>query len=260
MKQYLPWVNLFAALGALAVNLLANVLPFNGKTTASISDQFPVLFVPAGYVFAIWGVIYLGWIAFAVYQLLPAQRTNPRLKRIGWLFALAGLANAAWLFAWHYEQFPPSVVIMLSLLALLIAIYTRLDVGRARVSTLERWCVDVPFGIYLGWISVATIANISDLLYFWRWNGFGIAPELWTVLMLIIAATLALLMILTRADIAFVAVIAWAFVGIAVKQAPTPIVANSALLLAAIALLMIPFAWFLRRHVGTPKTAGGLQS
>lgn len=177
MKQFLRWINLFAAVGTFAVNLLANALPFNGKTTASISDQFPVLFVPAGYVFAIWGAIYLGWFAFAIYQLLPAQRTNARLKRIGWLFAMTGLANAAWLFAWHYGQFLLSVVIMLALLSLLIAIYTRLDVGRARVPTLERCCVDVPFGIYLGWISVATIANISDLLYLWQWNGFGIAPD-----------------------------------------------------------------------------------
>lgn len=78
--------------------------------------------------------------------------------------------------------------------------------------------------------------------------------------MLVIAAALALQMLLTRADIAFVAVIAWAFVGIAVKQAPTPVVANNALLLAATALVLIPFAWFLRRHVGTPKTVAGLHS
>lgn len=143
---------------------LATTLPLNGQTTAAISDKFQVLFVPAGYVFAIWGIIYVGWMAFAVYQALPAQRANPRLQRISWLFALANIANAAWLFTWHFELFPLSAIVMLSLLALLIAIYWRLNIGRVQVSAREKWLVDLPFGIYLGWISVATIANISDLL------------------------------------------------------------------------------------------------
>lgn len=199
MKQYLPWINIGTALVALAVNLLATTLPLNGQTTAAISDKFQVLFVPAGYVFAIWGIIYVGWMAFAVYQALPAQRANPRLQRISWLFALANIANAAWLFTWHFELFPLSAIVMLSLLALLIAIYWRLNIGRVQVSAREKWLVDLPFGIYLGWISVATIANISDLLYYWHWDGFGISPELWAVIMPVIAAAIALAMALTRA-------------------------------------------------------------
>jgi len=165
MKRLLPVINVVAMIIALSVNGLANALPLNGKNTGVISDQFRVYFVPAGYVFAIWGVIYIGWIAFAVYQALPAQRNNPRLARIGWLFAANCVANAAWLFTWHYELLPLSVVAMLALLLSLIGIYIRLNIGRARVTTIEKWCVDVPFSIYLGWISVATIANITDLLY-----------------------------------------------------------------------------------------------
>lgn len=249
MKRYLPWVNIVALLVTLAVNGMANALPLNGKTTATISDQFQVFFVPAGYVFAIWGVIYVGLIAFAVYQAMPAQRHHPRLERVGWLFALASLANAAWLFAWHYELFPLSVVVMLSLLVLLIAIYRRLDVNRVRVSAIEKWCVDVPFSIYLGWISVATIANITDLLVYWRWDGWGIAPELWAVIMLGVAAGLALWMALTRADVTFLAVIIWALAGIALKQSATPMVANSAWFFAALVLLMIPLALWFRRNM-----------
>lgn len=247
MKRYLPWINILALLVTLVVNGLANALPLNGKTTAALSDQFKVFFVPAGYVFAIWGVIYIGWIAFAIYQALPAQRHNPRLQRVGWLFVLASLANAVWLFAWHYEQFPLSVVVMLSLLGLLIAMYRRLDVNRARASFAEKWCVDVPLSIYLGWISVATIANIADLLYYWQWDGWGIAPEMWAVIMLVVASVLALLMALTRSDVAFLAVIVWAFAGIAVKQSATPIVANTAWFLAALALVMIPLGLWYRR-------------
>lgn len=248
MKQYLPWINIGTALVALAVNLLATTLPLNGQTTAAISDKFQVLFVPAGYVFAIWGIIYVGWMAFAVYQALPAQRANPRLQRIGWLFALANFANAAWLFTWHFELFPLSAIVMLSLLALLIAIYWRLNIGRVQVSAREKWLVDLPFSIYLGWISVATIANISDVLYYWHWDGFGISPELWAVIMLVTAAAIALAMALTRAETAFLLVIVWAFVGIAVKQSATPMVANTAFVMAALVGLMIPFGLWRRRN------------
>jgi benzodiazapine receptor len=227
------------------VNVLANALPLNGQNTGAISDKFKVFFVPAGYVFAIWGVIYLGWLAFTMYQALPTQRNNPRLQRIGWLFALSNLANAVWLFTWHYELLPLSVVVMLSLLLLLIAIYLRLDIGRARVTTIEKWCVDIPFSIYLGWISVATIANITDLLYYWKWDGWGIAPQVWAVIMLVVASALALAMTWTRGDVAYLLVIVWAFVGIAVKQSAAPLVANTAWLMTGVVALMIPLSvWY----------------
>lgn len=250
MKTWLPIVNVLVALGALVVNVLANALPLNGKNTGAISDQFQVYFVPAGYVFAIWFVIYIGWIAFAIYQALPSQRDNARLQRIGWLFALASVANAVWLFAWHYELFPLSVVVMLSLLVLLIAIYLWLDIGRTQVSKIEKWMVDIPFSIYLGWISVATIANITDLLYYWRWDGFGIAPSIWAVIMFVVATALALVMVLTRGDVAFLLVFVWSFAGIAVKQAATPLVANAAWILLAATALMIPLGlWYRHQHL-----------
>lgn len=250
MKTWLPIVNLLAALGALVVNVLANALPLNGKNTGAISDQFQVYFVPAGYVFAIWFVIYIGWFAFAIYQVLPVQRDNTRLQRIGWLFALASVANAVWLFAWHYELFPLSAVVMLTLLGLLIAIYLRLDIGRARVSASEKWMVDVPFSVYLGWVSVATIANITSLLDYWRWDGFGIAPQMWAVVMLVVATMLAVVMALTRADVAFLLVFVWSFAGIAVKQAATPLVANAAWILLAATALMIPLGlWYRHQHL-----------
>jgi len=246
MKRMMPWINIVAALVALAVNIMANALPLNGQSTAVISDKFKVLFVPAGYVFAIWGVIYIGWIAFIIYQALPAQRANPRLQAAGWLFALASLANAVWLFCWHYEQLPLSVVVMLALLGLLIALYVRFGIGRVRPAAAEWWSVDAPFGLYLGWISVATIANISDLLYYGRWDGFGIAPELWAVIMLAAAGVISLAMTQQRADVPYLLVIVWA-AGIAVKQSPTPLVANGAAVTAVVVGLMIPLAFWLRR-------------
>src|SRR5512132_4367381 len=104
--------NILSVLLALLVNILASALPLNGQNTGEISDRFQVYFVPAGYVFAIWGVIYIGWIAFTIYQLLPSQKDNARLRRLGYAFALSNLFNAAWLFCWHYNQFGLSVLVM----------------------------------------------------------------------------------------------------------------------------------------------------
>lgn len=240
IRQY---ANLLTALVALTINILANALPLNGQDTGEISDRFQVYFVPAGYVFSIWGLIYVGWIAFLIFQFLPSQKENPRLRRLGFLFALSNLANAAWLFCWHYNQFGLSVVVMLALLGLLITSYLRLNVNRSKPSRLEYWSVDVPFSIYLGWITVATVANISDWLYLVGWDGFGIPAQVWAVIMLVVASLLGLAMAITRRDAAYLSVLVWAFIGIAVKQASAPVVAVSAgvaaALMAGLALLSL---------------------
>lgn len=241
MKRPVVWqiANLLAFIFTVTVNGLANALPINGVTTGQVSDRFPVYFVPAGYVFAIWGVIYLGLLAFVVYQLLPAQRENRRLERIGGWFALGCLANAAWIFFWHNLIFPVTLILMLVLLVSLLIIYLRLGIGRTPVSRTEKWLVDVPFSIYLGWITVATVANVTDVLYHLGWNGAPLSPQLWAVIMLVVATALAVAMSFTRRDIAYVLVIVWAFVGIAVKQAATPVVAWAAWVLAAVALFTL---------------------
>jgi hypothetical protein len=240
--------NIVSVAVALTVNILASTLPLNGQNTGEISDRFQVFFVPAGYVFAIWGVIYIGWIAFAIYQALPAQKESPRLRKLGYLFALSGLFNAAWLFCWHYNQFGLSVLVMLGLLGLLIVSYLRLNVGRTPVGTAEKWSVDVPFSTYLGWISVATIANVTDWLYFVNWNGFGIAPEIWAVIMLLVASLVGVLMALTRRDSAYLFVFAWSFVGIAIKQAAVPMVAYTAWAAALVALGLAVYSIIVRRR------------
>jgi len=221
-------VNVLAVVGTIAINGLANALPLNGLTTGEISDRFQVYFVPAGYVFSIWGLIYLALIAFAVYQALPAQRENPRLRRVGYLFAVSCVANVAWLFLWHYERFLLTVVAMGTLLLSLIAIYLRLGIGRTRVPAAERWLVRVPFSIYLGWVTVATIANVTSLLDYVNWSGWGVSPEAWTVIMLVAATGIASAVSLTRGDVAYMLVIVWAFAGIGVKHAGTPVVAIAA--------------------------------
>ncbi len=230
-------VNVLAVVGTVVVNGLANALPLNGLTTGEISDRFQVYFVPAGYVFSIWGLIYLGLVAFAIYQALPSQRDNARLRRVGYLFALSCVANVAWLFFWHYEQFLWTLAAMLLLLLSLILIYLRLGIGRAEFSTAEKWCVQATFSVYLGWVTVATIANVTSVLDYVNWSGWGIGPQAWTVIMLIIGAGIAMAMGLTRGDAAYMLVIIWAFVGIAVKHASAPVVAIAAWASAALVVL-----------------------
>jgi len=232
-------INLLAVVATIVVNGLANALPLNGHLTGEISDLFKVYFVPVGYVFSIWGLIYVGLIAFGVYQMLPSQRENPRLRRIGYLFSLSCLANVIWLFLWHYELFIYTIAIMIALLGLLIAIYLRLEIGRAQVAMKEKWLVDLPFSIYLGWITVATIANASDVFDYLKWSGWGIRPEVWAVIMLIAGLGIASVMSLTRGDIAYQLVIVWAFAGIAVKQTAMPVVANAAWVMSALVIIVL---------------------
>ncbi len=213
-----PWANLLSTLGAITVNALANALPLNGQNTGAVSDRFQVYFVPAGYVFAIWGVIYLGWLAFSAYQLAPSRRGAERFVRLGYWFALSNALNAAWLFCWHYGQFGLSLAVMVALLVSLKMSYARLGVGRARFGAAETLCVDVPFGLYLGWISVATIANASDVFWLWKWDAWGFAPQTWAVVMLVVGAGLGAWMVYRHAEVVFPLVLAWAFWGIASRH------------------------------------------
>jgi benzodiazapine receptor len=245
LRQILVVLSILATL---AVNLLANALPFNGLSTAEISDRFKVYFVPAGYVFSIWGVIYIGLIAYAVFQALPSQRENPRLRQIGYPVIVSGLANCIWLFLWHYEQFPLTLIAMFGLLAMLILVYLNLGIGQTQISTAETWTVRIPFSVYLGWITVATIANITDVLYYLQWAGFGIGARDWTLILFAAVILIAGLMSLTRRDIAYNLVIVWALIGIAVKQAAAKSLVLAALASAVIILCVLVYSLIRKRQ------------
>lgn len=232
----------------LVVNTLANALPLNGLNTGQISDRFQVYFVPAGYVFSIWGLIYIGLIAYGVYQALPAQRANPRLRAAGWWIVLGGLANSAWIFLWHYEQFPLTLIAMLTLLISLIVTYLKLGTGRNKVSKSETWCVQIPFSVYLGWISVATIANVTSVLDYIKWDRLGLPPEAWVWIMLAAVLAITLAMIFTRRDIAYTLVILWALAGIAVKNAAVQAVATPVWVTFGVILIGLALKFLKRRR------------
>jgi hypothetical protein len=235
-----------ATIGTLIVNFLANYLPLNNQGTGEISDRFDVYFVPAGYVFSIWGLIYLGIIGYSVYQALPAQHSNSLLRRTGWLYVLTGLFNSTWIFLWHYNLFGLSVVVMLALLVTLITLYLRVAEQRTRLSRGATWLVHIVFSVYLGWISVATIANITSYLDFINWNGFGIGDMTWAIIMLLVATVVGLFFAIRLFDAAYVAVLVWAFAGIAVKHSDTqPILftAGATAVLLALAMLWALPKW-----------------
>ncbi len=218
-------VVFLSVLATLVINFLAVSLPLNGLDTGKISDQFKVYFVPAGYVFSIWGLIYLGLIAFAIFQVLPSQRENPRMRSTGWWIVLGGVANMTWIFLWHYEQFVWTLVAMLTLLATLIITYLRLGIGRIKVTAAERYCVHLTFSIYLGWITVATIANITEVLDYLKWNTFGISQFIWMGIILLAVFVITSIMNFTRRDVAYALVVLWALAGIAIKFSATLAVA-----------------------------------
>jgi len=209
---------LFFALTVIVNSIAGSTTLIGGKNTAQISDANPTLITPAGYVFSIWGIIYILLGVFVVYQALPKQQGKDYQKKIGWLFVLSSLLNIVWLFLWQFEYLPLSVVIMFLLLASLILIYLRLGVGKSKVTMGERLAIHLPFSVYLGWITVASIANVSATLVSLNWDGFGISPEIWAALVVAVALIITILMLITRKDVAYSLVIIWALVGIGVKQ------------------------------------------
>lgn len=238
-----PILTILVTLITIVINGLANALPLNGQGTGEISDRFAIYFVPAGYVFSIWGIIYLGLIAFTIYQALPAQRGNPLLEKIAPAYWVANLANTAWIFLWHYEVFSLTLFAMLTILAGLIFISYQLSSEPAPLTAGQKWLVKLPISIYLGWISVATIANLSQVLFYYEWGAWGISPALWAVIILAVATLLGWIFYWRHKDLAYVLVLLWAFVGIALKHAPNQLVSGAAWAatgILACSLLMVP--------------------
>jgi len=225
-KRLLQTGNLLAIVITIVINALAVILPLNGKTTQELSDKLPNFFVPVGLTFSIWGLIYILWVIFGLYQardLFKKEEIDmPFLSQITWLFILSGIANSLWIFLWHYEYVGLSVLIMILLLISLLAIYLRLRIGKTNVTLKEKLCVHVPFSVYLGWISVATIANITAFLVSIQWDGFGIDQLTWTILLIAVGTLLTYLMLALRKDLAFSLVVLWAYLGIWLKRMNQP--------------------------------------
>ena len=225
--KLLQVANIIGLLGVLVINYLASALPLGGRTTGELSDQYPSLITPAGLTFSIWGIIYLLLIIFAIRQargLFGGDKEPPAyVGKIGWWFFINCLLNAGWLFAWHYEKIPLSLLIMLGIIGSLLVIYQRLGIGRDTPSEpSEKNWVWPAFSIYMGWITVATIVNVSVFLLILDWGAWGLAPEAWTILMLIVSLIIGALILFRRGDLWYNLVLIWAYLGIVLKQAAPP--------------------------------------
>lgn len=239
-RNFKDWGGNIAALVlVILVNALSSALPLNGQSMPEISAKYPSLFTPAGFTFSIWGLIYLGLIAFVVYQALPAQRDHADIARISGYFKLNCLANALWIFAWHYDQLLLSLVLMGAILLSLVAIYRILGILDDTQSPADQWLVQLPFGLYTGWITVATIANFSAVQIAFAWDNLWFTAINWTLIKLAVAGALAVTVIMRRGDMVFVLVVAWAAYGISSKQFATPAVAGAAWMLTILALLLV---------------------
>ncbi|NMC77223.1 MAG: hypothetical protein GYA60_08035 [Candidatus Methanofastidiosa archaeon] len=246
-KQMFQILNIIAVIGTLFVNYLANALPINGKNTGELSDAIPNLFVPIGLTFSIWGIIFILLVLFGIYQARDLFKKDkiemPFLKKTSYYFFLAGIANMSWIFAWHYQQIFLSLIIMLILLFSLLKLYLNLGIGKEITSRKERMFVQIPISVYLGWITVATIANITALLVTIKWDGFGISEVFWTMFVLIAALVITLLMIITRKDVAYSLVAIWALLGIYLKRTnPLYGVQNDIALTALVSICIIVLA------------------
>jgi hypothetical protein len=209
------------------INYLANSLPINGKTTGELSDAYPNLFVPSGITFSIWGIIYLLVAAYCVVQFLPASKEIA--TRINWLFIISCVLNGLWIVAWHYQKLSLSLLIMVGLLVTLILINLHLQ-------DLPAGLLKATFGVYLGWICIATIANVTALLVDAGWGGMGISQQAWTIIMIAIGTLIVSLAIL-RINNPFIGLsVIWAFTGIILKRSTDY---RSIVIAAALGILVV---------------------
>jgi len=241
---FLSILNILGFLGVVIVNALAVILPINNKTTGELSDQYPNLFVPAGLTFSIWGVIYILLAIFVIYGLIITMRKDTQksyfIENIGVLFFISCLVNIGWIFAWHYEIVPLSLVLMLVILGSLITIYLRLRIGKSDATRIEKYLVHLPFSVYLGWITIATIANVTALLVDVNWNAFGLGEQFWAVAVIIVGIAIALSILFTRKDIFYCLVVDWALIGILIKRlAVETAPAQSVIVITIVGLVLI---------------------
>jgi hypothetical protein len=205
----IKYLNIVMFVIMIVMNYLANALPLNNHTTGQLSDSYPNLFVPAGITFSIWGIIYLLLTGFCIVQFTGSNQTA--VTNIGWLFAVSCILNALWIVCWHYEKLPLSLIVMLGMLVSLIYV-------NILIRDLPLNIIKASFGIYLGWICIATIANVTALLVHYNWNGFGISEEMWAIIM-ISAGALIVSLTLFRLSNPFIGLsVIWAFIGIVIKR------------------------------------------
>jgi hypothetical protein len=243
MKKTLQILNGIAFISMIYINYLSNTGLINNNTNATVSRSFENLFTPAGYAFSIWGIIYLLLLGFVVFQgrsLFKKVKDEGVVEKIGWWFIISCAANSLWLFAWLHETLLLAAIIMVVLLASLIQINLKTGAQIETQPLKIKLFVWLPFSMYMGWISVALIANMAALLTQWSWNGFGLSEVFWTVFMIVIAGLVNMWVTRKRHMPIFSLVGIWALVAIAMaNKGVEPIIVTSAYGVAGVLLIHV---------------------
>jgi translocator protein len=236
-----------AVAGMLLSNLMANLLPLNDVTTGEIAARYPTLITPAEYTFAIWGVIFVGMLALAIYQVLPAQWRSNTLRAIRGPLLINAIANGLWIYAWHNEQIAFSLLLMAIIAVTLAVTYGELNQYPV-ASRAEAWFVRAPISLYFGWVTVATFVNIAVAATAARWDGSPLRPEAWAIILLAVATLAACRIVYQRGDTLFALAAIWGLFAIGVQQIAVPLVVWSAYTAAGIVLVAMLAG---RRHHAT---------
>jgi len=210
--HYRRWVAAAAVFGNIVLTYWSRVQPFNGQSMGYVSGKYHTLLTPAGYAFSIWGIIFLALAVYAVWQLQPKQRYKKLPDAVAQPLTVASLATAAWVVLFAYEHLAWCAVTMLVILMALIMAY-----GRARRLVLARqaprWS-SLPFALYLGWISVATVVNITLALWALGWQPATNVSILLALLLVLVISGLSLVLDKSFREVTFSLVTAWALVAV----------------------------------------------
>jgi tryptophan-rich sensory protein len=242
LRQFLV---VFVTVSLIVMNSLSNARVFGPQTNGDVSRKYDTLVTPAGYAFAIWGLIFLGLLGFAVYQALPSQRHNPRFRTAGPWYILNGLCNAIWSPIFNQEWIGTALLVILVMFCSLFMVMEHLRINpRTELAMMrpvkpgETWLARVPFSIYFGWLSVATILNATVWFRATNLDLSGISEPIWAVGVLVLAFIVGAMLFNRYRSASYMLVFTWAFAAIAVKQANVPTVKFAAIAGAIIATLL----------------------
>jgi hypothetical protein len=248
-------VNAIVFVFMVGVNFLANALPINNTTTGDLSDLYPNLFVPVGLTFSIWGVIYLLLTGFILYSfgLFGEVKSFEKIRSVSKLFVISSIANLLWIFVWHYKLVGVSIIFMIVILVSMIMINEKTK--KMELSGKEKLFIRLPFSLYFGWITIATIANVTTLLVSIKWDGFGISEVVWTSIVLLIGISIGGITTIKNKDIAYGLVIVWAYLGILIKHLSVegfnrqyPLIINTVIFSLLVIVCGIAYVIFTKRR------------
>jgi len=248
MRQSLKILNALSLAVTIIVNYLSNTGFFNGKTIADVSDKYVNYFTPAGFTFSIWGLIYLGLIAFIIYTFTKNAKEHV-ITRTGWWFIISCIANCSWIVAWLYDYTGLSVLILFIQLICLLAIIVKNYMGTRSASFSERCFVWIPFSLYGGWLTVALIADVAAYLTKINWTGFGIAEATWCMMMIWVAGLIHVYVAWKRRLYWFSIVGVWALAGIAFANEDVSNIKNTAITVAIIIFIVILVVLFSKKKL-----------